>query len=81
MKAKLLEFAFIYFYESGLFNGSQRFQIKESGLVSSSAPNVSNPLIQLFFSFSSPSARLPGAGFDFPNGKTVALISGLRNKL
>jgi hypothetical protein len=50
MKAKLLEFASIYFYQSGLFNGLRRFQIKESGLVSSSAPNVSNPLIQLFFS-------------------------------
>jgi hypothetical protein len=30
MKAKLLSFAYVYFFESGLFNGLQLIQIKKS---------------------------------------------------
>jgi hypothetical protein len=48
MKAKSLSFAFIYFSESGLFNGLRRIQVKKSGLVSSSLQNVSSaPLLVL----------------------------------
>jgi hypothetical protein len=76
MKAESLLFVFIYFSESGLFNGLQPIQIKKSFPASGAVRNVSNACLVLTLRPGSDSRPLGSNenkySTDFESGKGIA---------